>query len=91
VTPELTRARDAYFVTFNMREGQSFRFGDITVVSEIAEIDRTPMPTPAHPRGRDLQPAPGGHDHHPDGKPRHPTGPALSSGSSRASRATMPT
>jgi outer membrane protein insertion porin family len=39
VTPELTRARDAYFVTFNMREGQSFRFGDITVVSEIADID----------------------------------------------------
>jgi outer membrane protein insertion porin family len=39
VTPELTRARDAYFVTFNIREGQSFRFGDITVVSEIPEID----------------------------------------------------
>jgi outer membrane protein insertion porin family len=38
--PELTRARDAYFVTFNMREGQSFRFGDITVVSEVADIDR---------------------------------------------------
>ncbi len=39
VTPELTRARDAYFVTFNLREGQSFRFGDITVVSEVADID----------------------------------------------------
>ncbi len=39
VTPELTRARDAYFVTFNIREGQSFSFGNISVVSEIAEID----------------------------------------------------
>ena len=39
VTPELTRARDAYFVTFNVREGQSFSFGNISVVSEIAEID----------------------------------------------------
>ncbi|MCU4654555.1 outer membrane protein assembly factor BamA [Roseibacterium sp. SDUM158016] len=39
VTPELTRARDAYFVTFNIREGQSFRFGNITVVSEIPEVD----------------------------------------------------
>ncbi|MFW5655164.1 MAG: outer membrane protein assembly factor BamA, partial [Roseicyclus sp.] len=39
VTSELSRARDAYFVTFNLREGQSFRFGDLTVVSEIAEAD----------------------------------------------------
>jgi outer membrane protein insertion porin family len=45
VTPELTRARDAYFVTFNIREGQSFRFGDITVVSEIPRSTPTPMPT----------------------------------------------
>ncbi|MDG4648378.1 outer membrane protein assembly factor BamA [Roseibacterium sp. SDUM158017] len=37
VTPELSRARDAYFVTFNIREGQSFSFGDITVTSEIFE------------------------------------------------------
>jgi outer membrane protein insertion porin family len=39
VTPELTRARDAYFVTFNIREGQSFDFGEITVTSEIPEAD----------------------------------------------------
>jgi outer membrane protein insertion porin family len=39
VTSELSRARDAYFVTFNVREGQSFRFGDITVVSEIPEVN----------------------------------------------------
>lgn len=39
VTPELTRARDAYLVTFNVREGQSFRFGNISVTSEIPEAD----------------------------------------------------
>ena len=33
----LTRERDAYLVTFNVQEGQQFRFGDIRVVSEIPE------------------------------------------------------
>ena len=32
---ELARERDAYFVTFNIEEGQQFRFGEITTVSEI--------------------------------------------------------
>ena len=31
----LTRERDAYLVTFNVQEGQQFRFGAIDVVSEI--------------------------------------------------------
>ncbi|MEY1555390.1 outer membrane protein assembly factor BamA [Yoonia sp. R2331] len=35
----LTRERDAYLVTFNVQEGQQFRFGNITVVSEIPEPD----------------------------------------------------
>jgi outer membrane protein insertion porin family len=39
VTPELSRNRDAYFVTFNIREGQSFDLGQITTVSEIPEAD----------------------------------------------------
>jgi outer membrane protein insertion porin family len=39
VTSELSRARDAFFITFNLREGQSFRFGDLTVTSEIPEAD----------------------------------------------------
>jgi outer membrane protein insertion porin family len=39
VTPELARGRDAYFVTFNIREGQSFSLGEITTVSEIPEVD----------------------------------------------------
>jgi outer membrane protein insertion porin family len=41
VTPELTRGRDAYFVTFNIREGQSFDIGQITTTSEIPEADAT--------------------------------------------------
>lgn len=36
---ELARERDGYFVTFNIQEGQQFRFGEITVVSEIPEVD----------------------------------------------------
>lgn len=36
---ELTRERDAYFVTFNIQEGQQFRFGNITTVSEIGAVD----------------------------------------------------
>jgi len=39
VTPELARSRDAYFVTFNIREGQTFDIGAITTVSEIPEAD----------------------------------------------------
>ncbi|WP_135504801.1 outer membrane protein assembly factor BamA [Roseovarius aestuariivivens] len=36
---ELARERDGYFVTFNVQEGQQFRFGEITTVSEISEVD----------------------------------------------------
>jgi len=39
VTPELARGRDAYFVTFNIQEGQSFDLGNITTVSEIPGVD----------------------------------------------------
>lgn len=39
VTPELARGRDAYFVTFNIREGQSFSLGAISTTSEIPEAD----------------------------------------------------
>ncbi|MEM6375727.1 MAG: outer membrane protein assembly factor BamA, partial [Pseudomonadota bacterium] len=34
---ELARERDAYFVTFNVQEGQQFRFGQITTTSEMAQ------------------------------------------------------
>ena len=39
VNAELARDRDGYFLTFNVEEGQQFRFGKITTVSEIAAID----------------------------------------------------
>ncbi|KJZ20107.1 outer membrane protein assembly factor BamA [Loktanella sp. S4079] len=38
----LTRERDAYLVTYNMREGQKFDFGRVTVTSEIEGLDPTP-------------------------------------------------
>ena len=43
VTSELARERDAFFITFNIREGQSFSFGEITTVSEIADVDAEPF------------------------------------------------
>ena len=39
VTPELARDRGAYFVTFNIQEGQIFNIGRITTVSEIEGVD----------------------------------------------------
>jgi outer membrane protein insertion porin family len=39
VNAELARERDGYFVTFNVEEGQQFRFGAITTASEVAEAD----------------------------------------------------
>jgi len=36
---ELARERDAYFITYNVQEGQQFRFGDITVVSDYPAAD----------------------------------------------------
>ena len=39
VNAELTEENNAYFVTFNLREGQKFRFGDVTLTSERSDID----------------------------------------------------
>ncbi len=39
VNAELARERDTYFITFNIQEGQQFRFGEITTISEIPEVD----------------------------------------------------
>ncbi len=39
VNSELTRDRDAFFVTFNIREGQQFRIGEITTSSEVEEFN----------------------------------------------------
>jgi outer membrane protein insertion porin family len=43
VTSELARERNAYFITFNIREGQSFSFGEITTVSELPDVDADPF------------------------------------------------
>nr|WP_322889085.1 MULTISPECIES: outer membrane protein assembly factor BamA [unclassified Yoonia] len=39
----LTPERDAYLVTFNLREGQRFNFGTVTVSSAIPGVDPTPF------------------------------------------------
>lgn len=39
VNAELSRERDAYFITFNVQEGQQFTFGEVSVTSEIDAID----------------------------------------------------
>jgi len=39
VNAELARERDTYFVTFNIQEGQQFKFGDITTVSEMLGVE----------------------------------------------------
>lgn len=39
VNAELARNRDGYFVTFNVQEGQQFRFGKISTTSEYTNAD----------------------------------------------------
>jgi len=39
VNAELSNERDAYFITFNVEEGQQFSFGDVTATSDMAEVD----------------------------------------------------
>lgn len=39
VDVSLTRERDAYLVTYNIREGQRFTFGEVTVSSEMPGVD----------------------------------------------------
>lgn len=39
VSSDYTRERDAFFVTFNVQEGQSFNFGNVSVVSEVEGVD----------------------------------------------------
>lgn len=38
-TSEIARERDGFFLTFNIREGLQYRFGNVTVVSEVDGID----------------------------------------------------
>lgn len=41
-TSEIARERDSFFVTFTIREGQQYRFGNITVVNEVEGLDPAP-------------------------------------------------
>ncbi|WP_106744301.1 outer membrane protein assembly factor BamA [Yoonia maritima] len=47
----LTRERDAYLVTYNLREGQKFEFGSVTVLSEIEGLDPAPYQDAIRVRG----------------------------------------
>lgn len=42
-TAELARERDGFFVTFTVREGLQYRYGQTSVRSEIPEIDTAPF------------------------------------------------
>ncbi|MGR3320725.1 MAG: outer membrane protein assembly factor BamA [Pseudooceanicola sp.] len=39
VEAQIARERDGYFLTFNVTEGQQFRFGEITTISEVPEAN----------------------------------------------------
>lgn len=39
VNAQLTEERDGYFVGFNVQEGQQFQFGQVSVTSELANVD----------------------------------------------------
>jgi outer membrane protein insertion porin family len=38
-TPEFSRERNAFFVTFNVREGQQYSFGNVSVSSVVSSVD----------------------------------------------------
>lgn len=42
-TSAVSAERDGFFVTFTLREGQSFRVGKVDAISEVAEIDPAPF------------------------------------------------
>ncbi|MGB0960051.1 MAG: outer membrane protein assembly factor BamA, partial [Halocynthiibacter sp.] len=39
VNTDLTRKRDGFLLTFKVQEGQQFRFGDVSVSSDVSEAD----------------------------------------------------
>lgn len=43
VASEIARARDAFFVTYKIEEGPQFRFGRVSVESDIDGVDPTPF------------------------------------------------
>lgn len=51
VNTQLSRERDGFFITFNVEEGQQFRFGQVTTTSDLAEIDPTAFEAALNIRG----------------------------------------
>ncbi|MEM6634969.1 MAG: outer membrane protein assembly factor BamA [Pseudomonadota bacterium] len=43
VTTQLTRERDAFFITFNVQEGQQYSFGRVTASSDLPDVDPAPF------------------------------------------------
>ena len=39
VNTQLARERDGFFITFNVEEGQQFRFGPVTTTSDLADVN----------------------------------------------------
>ncbi|MGS4947697.1 outer membrane protein assembly factor BamA [Meridianimarinicoccus sp. RP-17] len=39
VTPEFSRERDAFFLTFNLREGQRFTLGEVSVTTDVPGLE----------------------------------------------------
>ncbi len=39
VNAEFSQERDGYFITFNLREGQSFKVGEISVVTDLNDVN----------------------------------------------------
>lgn len=39
VNGQLTEERDGFFVSYNITEGQQFKFGEVSVVSELPDVD----------------------------------------------------
>lgn len=54
VTSEMARERDSFFLTFNIREGQQYSFGDISVTSEVEGLDAAAYETELHVRPGNL-------------------------------------
>ena len=39
VNAELARERDGYFITFNLHEGDQFKVGQVTTISDLPDVD----------------------------------------------------
>ena len=54
VTSELTTERDAFFVVFTIHEGQQYRFGNVTVETDVSGLDIEAYAAQSKIRGGDI-------------------------------------